>query len=150
VLQLHVALRRAYVQHTLTAPALKHSAAIDSRIRQRFPFPLTGAQERVIGEIAADLTQRRPMNRLIQGDVGSGKTVVALYAMLMAVGGRQQAALMAPTELLAEQHFLSISRAVAGSSVRVALLTGNRGEGGHCGAVRGGRGRRGHRARTRC
>src|SRR5690606_17465468 len=77
-----------------------------------------------VREIAADLQRTDPANRLIQGDVGSGKTVVALYAMLMAVASDKQAALMAPTEILAEQHFLSLSALLKGSTVRVALLTG--------------------------
>jgi len=78
----------------------------------------------VVGEIASDLQRDTPMNRLLQGDVGAGKTVVSLYALLMAVADRKQAALMAPTELLAEQHYISISDMLADSSVRIALLTG--------------------------
>jgi ATP-dependent DNA helicase RecG len=84
---------------------------------------LTGAQDHAVAEIVADLRQARPMNRLLQGDVGSGKTVVALYALLLAVADRRQGALMAPTELLAEQHYLSISRMLKGSTVRLVLLT---------------------------
>ncbi|MCW5765789.1 MAG: ATP-dependent DNA helicase RecG, partial [Phycisphaeraceae bacterium] len=85
----------------------------------------TAAQERVVGEIASDLQRETPTSRLVQGDVGSGKTVVALYAMLMAVASRWQGALMAPTELLAEQHHRSITAMLAGSDVRVELLTGS-------------------------
>ena len=123
LLQLGVFLRRAQQRATVRGPVLAWSPAIDARIRARFAFPLTAAQDRVVGEIAADLRKDDPANRLIQGDVGSGKTVVALYAMLMAVASRQQAALMAPTELLAEQHHLSISRMLEGSDVKIALLT---------------------------
>src|SRR5262249_34354944 len=106
------------------SPALRWTAAIDSHIRERFPFTLTPAQDVVVKEIAADLGRQTPTNRLIQGDVGSGKTVVALYAMLMAVASEHQAALMSPTEILAEQHYASIAAMLAGSRVRVALLTG--------------------------
>ena len=124
LLQLGVVMKRDYVRRSLTAPALRHSDAVAVHIRERFPFPLTPSQEEVIAEIVGDLTATQPMNRLLQGDVGSGKTVVALYAMLLAVADRKQAALMAPTELLAEQHFASITRMLEGGSVRVALLTG--------------------------
>ncbi len=124
LMQLGVFLKRAHLRISLQAPPLTHSPEIDSRIRARFPFTLTDAQDKVIAEITSDLTKAVPTNRLIQGDVGSGKTVVALYAMLLAVNSTHQAALMAPTELLAEQHFASISRALKGSKVRVALLTG--------------------------
>ncbi len=99
--------------------------AIDRRIRARFPFALTDAQDRAVVEIAADLARPRPMNRLLQGDVGSGKTVVALYAALTAIAHRKQVALMAPTEILAAQHHRKIAAYLAGSRVRVALLTGH-------------------------
>jgi ATP-dependent DNA helicase RecG len=115
MLQLGVHMKRAHLRGTLKAPPLKHNTAIDAHIRARFPFVLTPGQEEVIAEIAKDLASPTPTNRLIQGDVGSGKTLVALYAMLMAVADRRQASLMAPTELLAEQHFASISRILAGS-----------------------------------
>jgi ATP-dependent DNA helicase RecG len=124
LLQLGIAMKRAYVSKRQQAPALKASDAIDRRIRERFPFRLTAAQDRVVAEITADLVTDTPMNRLVQGDVGSGKTVVALYAMLLAISSRRQAALMAPTELLAEQHYRSITDLLKGSDVRVRLLTG--------------------------
>lgn len=124
LLQLGVFMRRAHLREHFHAPALRWSPTIDRHIRDRLPFTLTQWQEEVIAEIAADLQKPTPANRLIQGDVGSGKTVVALYAMLMAVASQQQAAMMAPTELLAEQHFATISALLKGSSVRVALLTG--------------------------
>ncbi len=88
------------------------------------PFPLTAAQGRVMGEIAADLASGRPMNRLVQGDVGSGKTAVAAYAALSVIRGGVQAALMAPTEVLAEQHARSLTALLAPAGVRVGLLTG--------------------------
>ena len=124
LLQLGIALRRAEVDRRYVAPALRHSDAIDRHIRGRFPFELTDTQAKAVGEIAGDLSGTRPMNRMLQGDVGAGKTIVALYALLMAVADRRQGALMAPTELLAEQHYLSIKRILDGADVRVALLTG--------------------------
>jgi ATP-dependent DNA helicase RecG len=124
LLQLGIALKRHHNRTHLRAPALRWSKAVDEHIRGRFPFKLTAAQERVAGEIAADLQRDQPMNRLLQGDVGSGKTVVALYALLMAVAGRRQGEIMTPTELLAEQHHLSISTMLVGSNVRIGLLTG--------------------------
>ena len=89
------------------------------------PFALTAAQQRVVDEISRDVALTTPTNRLVQGDVGSGKTAVALDAMLLAIAHEHQAALMAPTELLAEQHYLSITEMLKGSSVRVELLTGS-------------------------
>ena len=124
LLQLGIAMKRAYVAKRQVAPALPHNDAIDQRIRDRFPFKLTPSQDKVIAEVAADLETGTPMNRLVQGDVGSGKTVVALYAMLLAVSGKKQAAMMAPTELLAEQHYRSIREALAGTDVTIRLLTG--------------------------
>lgn len=91
---------------------------------QRLPFRLTEAQSRVLREIYADMTSPRRMNRLIQGDVGSGKTVVALFAMLLAVESGYQAALMAPTELLAEQHARTLNELLAPLAFEVLLLTG--------------------------
>ncbi len=90
------------------------------------PFTLTAAQRRVIDEIAADMASPQAMNRLLQGDVGSGKTAVAMAAMLIAVRGGCQAALMAPTEILAEQHLRSVRGTLEDLGVRVDLLTGSR------------------------
>jgi ATP-dependent DNA helicase RecG len=94
---------------------------VDGELLSRFvsalPFPLTGAQRRVIEEISHDLAGAHPMHRLLQGDVGSGKTVVAVAAMLVAVQGKHQGALMAPTEVLAEQHFAGITKMVEGLQV---------------------------------
>jgi len=89
------------------------------------PFAPTGAQRRVMDEIAADMASGRPMNRLVQGDVGSGKTAVAAYAGWLAVRGGHQAALMAPTEVLAEQHYRSLSALLSPAGIRVGLLTGS-------------------------
>ncbi len=91
---------------------------------RNLPFPLTGAQKRVVREIREDMRSGRQMNRLLQGDVGSGKTLVALMAMLIAVGNGYQACLMAPTEILAEQHMDTIQLFLQGMDLRVALLTG--------------------------
>jgi ATP-dependent DNA helicase RecG len=98
----------------------------DGSLRDKvdLPFALTGAQRRTIGEIEADMAQPAPMLRLLQGDVGSGKTVVALEAMLIAVEAGAQAALLAPTEILARQHFDTLRRIAAPSGVNIALLTG--------------------------
>ena len=94
------------------------------RTRLQLPFPLTGAQQRAIAEIAGDMAQDAPMLRLLQGDVGAGKTVVALEAMLIAVEGGAQAALLAPTEILARQHFETLRKMLAPTGVEIALLTG--------------------------
>lgn len=89
------------------------------------PFPLTNAQKRVIREIRADLKTGSQMNRLLQGDVGSGKTIVALMIMLLAIDNGYQAALMAPTEILATQHYETLSKQLADMPVKVSLLTGS-------------------------
>jgi len=94
------------------------------RARLNLPFSLTGAQNRAIAEIEADLVQGAPMLRLLQGDVGSGKTAVALHAMLIAVEAGAQAALLAPTEILARQHAETLTRMLASTGVSLALLTG--------------------------
>jgi ATP-dependent DNA helicase RecG len=98
----------------------------DGRMRRRLvlPFPLTGAQKRTIAEIEGDLAQSSPMLRLLQGDVGAGKTVVALEAMLIAVEAGAQAAMLAPTEILARQHFETLRRMAAPTGARVEVLTG--------------------------
>ena len=146
---LQVALRMHHSQKETrhAAPALPINAKLDSRIRQRFGFNFTAAQRRVCGEIAADLARTQPMNRLLQGDVGSGKTAVAIYALLATVatkvassvpddtdvagaqvgeagGMSYQAALMAPTELLARQHMATLERLLKGSHVNLELLVG--------------------------
>jgi ATP-dependent DNA helicase RecG len=124
LMELAMGLRRERVEQTQAAVAMETTEKLDKRIRRRFPFLLTPDQDKVIAEIAADLARTRPMNRLLQGDVGSGKTVVALYAALVAVGHRRQVAIMAPTEVLAEQHFLSLEKYLEHSQVRRVLLTG--------------------------
>src|SRR6266540_2431070 len=124
VLQLGLA-RRRRERETEIAPALQPAGDLVARYRGVLPFRLTEHQERAIAEIDADLDRTVPMQRLLQGDVGSGKTVVALYALLRAVESGRQGALMAPTETLAEQHFLTIESLCLELGVRVALLTGS-------------------------
>ncbi len=97
----------------------------NSFFNERLPFALTGAQKRVIKEIRQDTVSGYQMNRLLQGDVGSGKTMVALMSMLLAVDNGFQACMMAPTEILARQHFATISRQTEGMNLRVAILTGS-------------------------
>src|SRR5206468_5719075 len=125
VLQLALAIRKWRLAHQRQAPPLPTSSKIDARITRLFAFELTAAQRQAIDEIAADMARSFPMNRLLQGDVGSGKTVVAMYAMLLAVAHGYQAALMAPTEILARQHLQTLATALAASKVRLALLTGS-------------------------
>jgi len=108
-----------------TAPALGEPGELAERYRQALPFELTKDQEQAIAEIDADLAASKPMQRLLQGDVGSGKTVVALYALLRAVEAGKTGALMAPTETLAEQHFLTLEPICTELVVRTALLTGS-------------------------
>jgi ATP-dependent DNA helicase RecG len=108
-----------------TAPALGEPGELIARYRSALPFRLTKDQERAIAELDLDLRRAKPMQRLLQGDVGSGKTVVALYALLRAVEAGKTGALMAPTETLAEQHFLTVEPLCAELGVRVALLTGS-------------------------
>ncbi len=92
---------------------------------RKLPFDLTGAQKRVIKEIRADLTSGHQMNRLLQGDVGSGKTMVAVLTCLIAYGNGFQSCIMAPTEVLSQQHYANVSRYLEGTGVRCALLTGS-------------------------
>ena len=99
--------------------------ALTTRLREALPFQLTGAQVRAIREIVADMTSDRRMQRLLQGDVGSGKTIVALFAALLAIENGYQAAIMVPTELLAEQHMGSITRLLEPLGIVPVLLTGS-------------------------
>lgn len=122
-LQLALALRRQ-AQTQRQAPVLQATALIDARIRRLFPFELTESQNQAIREIVQDMAKPVPMNRLLQGDVGSGKTVVAVYAMLLTVAHGYQAVLMAPTEILARQHAQTLDTLLRGSRVRRALLIG--------------------------
>ncbi|MBF0560037.1 MAG: ATP-dependent DNA helicase RecG [Nitrospirae bacterium] len=102
------------------------NGSLADRLRADLPYTLTGAQERVLSDILNDMRSPVPMNRLIQGDVGSGKTIVALLAMLAAVESGYQAALMAPTELLSEQHYMNIHPLVEKLGLKIQLLTGSK------------------------
>jgi ATP-dependent DNA helicase RecG len=126
LLVLQVGLARARAgREAAVAPALGGPGELTARYRELLPFELTPDQEHAIAEIDCDLAREAPMQRLLQGDVGSGKTVVALYALLRAVEAGFRGAFMAPTETLAEQHFLTIEPLCSQLGVPVALLTGS-------------------------
>ena len=127
-LQMLIAARRT---KTISRPGESHCGPghLLERFHNSLPFALTGAQFRCIREIRNDLAAARPMNRLLQGDVGAGKTLVALSAMLLAVEAGYQAALMAPTQILAEQHYLVFKRWLEPLDLRLALRTGSRARG---------------------
>jgi ATP-dependent DNA helicase RecG len=124
LLQLALGLRRRELRDRQQAPSLTTSPAIDARIRRLFPFQLTADQDRAVSDICRDLASDRPMQRLLQADVGAGKTAVAVYAMLVTVANKHQAVMMAPTEVLVQQHWRTLERALAESRVRRLLLTG--------------------------
>ncbi|MFN2475737.1 MAG: DEAD/DEAH box helicase, partial [Chthoniobacterales bacterium] len=126
-MQMAIASRRAELA-TRTGEAHCGSGELLERFLRALPFDLTDAQARVLAEVRRDLASVRPMNRLLQGDVGSGKTVVAIGAMLLAVEAGYQAALMAPTQILAEQHYAVLGRWLEPLGVRIALRTGSRQE----------------------
>jgi len=123
--QLAVHLSRTRARTKRCAEPIETTAEIDRRIRSRFPFTLTAGQDRAVADIRTDLARTQPMNRLLQADVGAGKTAVAVYAALAAIAHRLQVAVLAPTEILAAQHRAKIERYLAGSRVRVAGLTGS-------------------------
>lgn len=121
-----LSLRRAQIaRRNRGAPPMTLEGPLTQRLLKSLPFALTGAQQRVLREIAQDLCQPHPMQRLLQGDVGSGKTVIAALAALQAIDNGYQAALMAPTEILAEQHFSKLSEWIEQLGVSVAWLTGS-------------------------
>ncbi|MDP2228120.1 MAG: ATP-dependent DNA helicase RecG [Moraxellaceae bacterium] len=124
--QLSLLKRRAEIR-AQQAVALPPAGALHQRFLQALPFPLTGAQTRVLAEIATDLRSPQPMLRLVQGDVGAGKTIVAALAACHALEAGSQVALMAPTEILAEQHALNFTRWFEPMGIRVALLLGRLG-----------------------
>lgn len=123
--ELLVARRRAVRRATAATP-FTFTAELERRIRARFPFALTPAQERAVAEVRRDLGRAEPMCRLLQGDVGSGKTLVAVHACLACVANGRQAAFVAPTEVLARQHEATLRRLLAGSEVAVEALYGAR------------------------
>ncbi|MBQ7814289.1 MAG: ATP-dependent DNA helicase RecG [Thermoguttaceae bacterium] len=124
ILQLALAICRARRRVNMKAPPLPRNGKIDARIRSLFPFELTEAQNAAIAEISADMGRPVPTNRLLQGDVGSGKTVVAIYAMLQAVANGAQAVLMAPTETLARQHLRTLEHYLRNAATKVVPLFG--------------------------
>lgn len=126
--QLHLALRRHKFQSSTEALALPlGTGELIQKFRENLPFTLTGAQERVFKEITADLASDKPMHRLVQGDVGSGKTVVAALSALVAIQNGFQVAVMAPTEILAEQHYRQFQRWMTPLGLRCGLLLGKQG-----------------------
>ena len=112
MMQLYVFSRRREWREARGAVPLRKNQEVLDAFFSRLPFALTGAQEKALGEILGDMEKERPMSRLLQGDVGSGKTAVALAALLSTVANGHQGAFMAPTEILAQQHFNTISKAV--------------------------------------
>ncbi|WP_459557802.1 ATP-dependent DNA helicase RecG [Lacunimicrobium album] len=120
-----VFLRRRVWERTRPAEPIPLNSKIDQRIRRLFSFDLTSGQNHAIDEIVSDLSRPTAMHRLLQADVGSGKTVIAIYAMLMAIAAKQQTVLMAPTEILAWQHWNTLDAMLAHSQVKRVLLTGN-------------------------
>ncbi len=127
-LQLGLAYRRAQVAKQEDAIQLPSHGTLVTKLLDALPFELTGAQKRVFAEIRRDLAASNAMNRLVQGDVGSGKTVVALMSLLIAVENGYQGALMAPTEILAEQHFRKFQEWLAPMGIPSALLLGRQGK----------------------
>ena len=125
ILQLALSMRRHNIRIRAVAPELEMTPKIRARMLGRLPFELRPSQLTVFDQIADDMGKAYPMNRLLHGEVGSGKTVVAACAMMLAVANSHQAALMAPTEILANQHFQTLSRLLAGSRVRIELVTGS-------------------------
>jgi ATP-dependent DNA helicase RecG len=126
ILSQQLCLRRAYLaRRALTAPVLPKKQQLTQQLLAALPFALTGAQARAMAEIAHDLAQGHPMQRLLQGDVGSGKTIVAALAACQAMAAGWQAAFMAPTEILAEQHYLKLKSWLEPLGIKVAWLTGS-------------------------
>ncbi|MEI7612768.1 MAG: ATP-dependent DNA helicase RecG [Betaproteobacteria bacterium] len=126
VLAQQLSLRRAYLaRRQKGAPQLKSAGQLAKQLLGLLPFALTAAQQRVLAEISRDLAQPYPMQRLLQGDVGSGKTIVAALAACQAVEAGYQAAFMAPTEILAEQHFLKLSAWLVPLGIEIAWLSGS-------------------------
>ncbi|PRP71832.1 ATP-dependent DNA helicase RecG [Chromobacterium amazonense] len=121
-----LSMRLAYRARRLgQAPRIAGDGSLSGKLLAQLPFSLTGAQRRVLDEIRADLKQPHPMHRLLQGDVGSGKTIVAALAALAAIEAGYQVALMAPTEILAEQHYLKLSGWLAPLGIQVSWLSGS-------------------------
>lgn len=125
MLETGIALKRASIKIDLSGYSHKLEGDLTDRFKKNIPFQLTKSQLKVIGEIEEDMKSQKPMNRLLQGDVGSGKTIVALYALTLTVQNGYQGVLMAPTEILAEQHYRNISALVKPLGIGVVLLSGD-------------------------
>ena len=125
VMQLALAIRRRRLTTDLRAPSIDVTPAVASQITDRFGFELTGDQWRAVEDIRTDMARQFPMNRMVQGDVGSGKTVVAAFAMLAAAREGYQSVIMAPTEVLARQHHRTLSAITDGTPHRIGLLCGS-------------------------
>jgi ATP-dependent DNA helicase RecG len=123
--QLGMGLRRRVWKQKQKAPVLETTARIDARIRRLFPFRFTAGQDLAIADVCQDMQSGKAMHRLLQADVGAGKTAIAIYAMLVAIAAGHQAVLMAPTEVLANQHWSTINEILINSRVVRASLTGN-------------------------
>lgn len=134
--QLHVLRSKREIESLQGQPHCGEGRLLEEFIRI-LPFPLTGAQQRCIAEIRADLGAARPMNRLLQGDVGAGKTVVAFASMLLAVEAGYQAAMMAPTQILAEQHYLNFKKFAEKLNLRLGLRTSSRADDSFAGGLFG-------------
>ena len=124
VLQLALASRQRGMKEEIKQVSFNPKTPLLGKLDRALPFQLTAAQERVIREILSDMTSRKPMNRLVQGDVGSGKTIVAVQAMVLACGSGYQAALMAPTDILAEQHYRTMKGLLEPLGLSVVLVRG--------------------------
>ena len=120
-----IGFKRGQREKELKAAPMRIDRNVKNHIASVMPFKLTNAQRKVTAQIFEDMQSRAPMNRLLQGDVGSGKTIVALVAMLAAMENNLQTAMMAPTEILAEQHARTIKRLLARTPYRVEMLTGS-------------------------
>ena len=124
IFQLGILLRRRTFKEELKGIGFKIDEAMIQTFRSELPFQLTGAQQKVWQEIANDMQSERPMNRLVQGDVGSGKTVIAAIAALVAIRSGYQAAILAPTEILAQQHYEKLAKLMEKQAIKIRLVTG--------------------------
>ncbi|MFC1509589.1 ATP-dependent DNA helicase RecG [Candidatus Omnitrophota bacterium] len=125
LLQIGIALKRASVKIDSNGYSHAIEGLLIDEFKGRLPFELTNSQKKVLREIEEDMKNPKPMSRLLQGDVGSGKTVVALYALILAIQNKSQGALMVPTEILAGQHYQNIQSLLSGMGVRLVLLSGD-------------------------
>lgn len=125
LLQLFFNIRKKALQQKIKGRNYNTEGSLVGKFKEKLPFKLTNAQETVIKEIAEDLISEKPMNRLLQGDVGSGKTIVAVFSLLMAIDSGYQGVIMAPTEILAEQHYSTFKKFLDFLPVHICCLTGS-------------------------